>query len=62
MTLSLAKAIRRRNWKSWKKRLNPQEKLTGEISTDLKDAQALLVKYEAAKKKLAKILRVEKNR
>lgn len=32
------------------KEIESSEKLIGEISTDLKDAQALLVKYEAAKK------------
>lgn len=33
-----------------KKEIESSEKLIGEISTDLKEAQALLVKYEAAKK------------
>lgn len=44
------------------KEIESSEKLIGEISTDLKDAQALLVKYEAAKKNWQKIFAVEKNR
>ncbi len=44
------------------KEIESSEKLIGEISTDLKDAQALLVKYEAAKKNCEDLRSRKKNR